>query len=596
MLAGNVRARIAPLSMRPPSSLPLVFWVQIFVGLASFLIGAWVWSLRYSDVSARLLAAGGASILVSSFAAAAYGARELAIDGAWFRVLSALNHLGTVGFGVAMAALFLVYPRRLVRLRWLLVLPAVFGAVWMMDLLRLGFSGPAENRYPPVVLLLAAILALAGLQYVKAGGDPRQRAALGCFGLSIAIGVGAFVLTIVLPVLIGVRPTLSQGYAFLFMLLVYAGVALGVARYRLFELETWAFRILFYLGGVILLILLDALLISAVAFERAPAFGLSLIVVALFYLPLRDMLARGLDVRRDVDREALFEDVVDVALARPDSDQDARWRSVLQRAFAPLHMETGTSVPAPVIMEDGLALAIPGIAGLAPVRLNHAHGGRRLFSPRDAALAAELSALLRHSLASRTAYEKGAAEERARIALDMHDNIGAQLLSALHSPEQERKDLLIRETLSDLRDIINNASRDGQSLDETLAALRLETAERLAAAGLALEWKADGDDRRTLAPNVVHALRSILRETVSNTIRHAQGSRMEIAVACRDGRLALTVADDGRGLTNGRASGGNGLDNIRTRVEALGGALAIGGAVRGLSLSVEFPCKGGEQA
>lgn len=51
-------------------------------------------------------------------------------------------------------------------------------------------------------------------------------------------------MTIIAPNLVGLPPMLSQGVAFLFFLLIYVGVALGVARYRLFQLDEWAFRIL----------------------------------------------------------------------------------------------------------------------------------------------------------------------------------------------------------------------------------------------------------------------------------------------------------------------------------------------------------------
>src|SRR5690606_27629691 len=106
-----------------------------------------------------------------------------------------------------------------------------------------------------------------------------------------------------------------------------------------------------------------------------------------------------------------------------------------------------------------------------------------------------------------------ATEERLRIARDMHDNMGAQLLSALHSDTRERKDTLIRETISDLRDIVNNAAQGGKSISELLADLKVEAAERLAAAGLELDWRdicVAGN--MVLPPNVAHSLRSALRE------------------------------------------------------------------------------------
>lgn len=592
VLADGTRTEIAPGPARPLRALPGAFWVQVFVGLASFLIGAWVLSLSRGETSARLFALAGASILAFSFAAALYSTRELALTSGLFRLLSTINHFGALAFGVAMIALFLSYPRRIAPARFLALLPVLFGAWWLADTFRLGFASPAEGHHLPTLIEMTGILVAAGLQFRATRGDPRARAALAWFGLGVALGAGIFVLTVIAPNLFGMAPVFSQGEAFLFFLLIHGGVALGVARYRLFQLDEWAFRILFYLAGALLLVALDAALALTVISERAPAFGLALLIVAFAYLPARDLLARRLAYRREISQETLFQEVVDVALAPPGADRNVRWTKVLRQAFNPLHAETGAGVAVPELTDEGLALLLPGIGDLAPLKLGYAHGGRKLFSPRDAALASALCAMLRHAMEARDAYEKGVAEERTRIARDMHDNIGAQLLSALHSTEPERKDSMIRETLGDLRNIINNAARDDLSLEETLADLRLETAERLAAAGLALDWELGGGEMPTPSPDVVHALRSILREAVSNAIRHAGASRVGIAIACRNGRLFLAITDDGNGIAPGEAlSSGNGLANIRTRLAAFGGSLSIANSHPGLHLTAEFPCR-----
>ncbi len=593
VLSDGTRAGIVPSPMRPLRSLPTVFWVQIFVGLASFLIGAWVWSLRREEDSTRLFALVGANLLIASFPAAFYSTRELAIDGGLFRLLSAINHFGTLGFGVAMIALFLVYPRRIAPAAALGLLPLVSGAWWLADTFRIGFPSPVEGSHLPAFVEMIGILAAVALQYRATHDDPRARAALTWFGLGVVMGAGAFVLTVIAPNVFGMTSLLSQGEAFLFFLLIHTGVALGVARYRLFRLDEWAFRILFYVAGAILLVGLDAILTLFVVSERVPAFGLALLIVAFAYLPLRDMLARRLAYRREISQEALFQAVVDVALTPPGADQNARWAQVLRNAFNPLHMDAGTAAAAPAIADEGLALLLPGIGDLVSLRLSCAQGGRKLFSPRDAALAAGLCAMLRHAVAARDAYEQGAAAERARISRDMHDNIGAQLLSALHSCEPERKDEMIRETLGDLRNIVNNASRSGQSLEETLADLRLETSERLSLAGLELDWKVSGSaEMPALPPHAVHAMRSILREAVSNAIRHADAKCMDVSIACRDGRLFLSIEDDGKGFGEGvPPSSGSGFANIRTRLATLAGALTIENAHPGLRLVAQFPCR-----
>lgn len=234
-------------------------------------------------------------------------------------------------------------------------------------------------------------------------------------------------------------------------------------------------------------------------------------------------------------------------------------------------------------------MTVPAVGKLSPLRLRFAAGGRRLFSPRDAALARELVKALGYAFASRSAYEAGVAEERDRIARDIHDNIGAQLLAALHSDGAERKDVRIRETLEDLRAVINDSPAEALTLDEAFAELRVESAERLAAAGIDLRWEGGGCDRTMLDSSTIHALRSILREAVSNVIRHSGARQTSVEMSHGDGSLRLRVEDDGDGCRDSDDTRGSGLPNMRARLARLGGSLELVRPDRGTRLSIHIP-------
>jgi hypothetical protein len=82
---------------------------------------------------------------------------------------------------------------------------------------------------------------------------------------------------------------------------------------------------------------------------------------------------------------------------------------------------------------------------------------------------------------------------------------------------------VIRETIGDLRDVIRNADAESQSLEALLADLRIETADRVELAGLTLQWH--GNDPPTdaqLPRDALRALRALVREAVSNALRHAK--------------------------------------------------------------------------
>jgi signal transduction histidine kinase len=416
------------------------------------------------------------------------------------------------------------------------------------------------------------------------------RASLRWFLLSWVVGSGVFALLILLPQMFGFDTTAVQPYAFLLFVLVYVGLGFGILRFRLFGLDEWWVRIVTWLGALLLLVALDLVFLLQLQFSAGASLSLSLVVCGLLWLPLRGYLSSRMLGRREDDRPGLFKAVVGAALAPTADQREERWRDCLRLAFDPLRLEPAAHEgDGAGLAQDGLALLLQGVGGLPSLRLEYARGGRGLFGPRDVARADELLGMLRHALESRDAYEQGVRVERARIARDMHDNVGAQLLRALHTREDGRRESLLRETLSDLRGIINDASNPELSLEETLADLRYETAERLSTAGIELEWRVEGGGGQVpFSAKAVQALRSLVREAVSNIVKHARARRVEVAVSpCPDG-LSVAVEDDGTGFDFGVTRAGNGLANMRARVTALGGKIAWRRARDGSGVRVEL--------
>jgi two-component system, NarL family, sensor histidine kinase DevS len=569
--------------------LPRVFWIQVLVGVTGFLIGTWVLSLRRGELSAFFFFLAGSGLLISAVPAAIYSSRELALPGDLFVILSGVNNAGALIFGAGMIGLFLCYPHRLVS-NTLAFVPSVVLGVWIYaDIVRLGESA-VWTRQLPIILSLTAIAVCVGGQYWRTRNDPRGRAILRWLGWSVLIGAGAFVLTVSVPRIFDVDLSLSQGYAFLFFLVIYFGVALGVTRYRLFELEEWAFLILYYMVGILLIVLLDIALFVTISIEKIPAFSLSFVLVALGYLPLRDTLWRRLFMPEKQEREAFFSKVVDIALTPPGESQGKRWLKLLDELFSPLQSKPIASGAFAGVENEGLGLTVPAVGQMSALRLEYGNKGRKLFGPRDVKLVNELISMLEHAIESRQAYEQGVAEERIRITRDLHDNIGAQLLTALHSTAPERKDLMIRESLSDLRDIVSNSGQERRPLKEVLADLRAETSERLSMSGIAFHWCSDDmPDDLMAGAGIVHSFRSILREMVSNTISHSGATSLVMRIRLQTEQLQLVVEDNGKGIQGEVSPAGNGLGNMRKRLEKLGGDLTLEDARPGLRLTATFP-------
>lgn len=566
--------QVSPEASRPWSALPPDFWVQVAVGLLAWLIAAGVWVFRQHESSARYLLLSGWSTAVFAPFAAVYSTRELALPGELFRWLTDLNFMGGSLFAGTLVALLTCYPRR-VGPRWLGWVAVGSQLAWFVAQEVGAFESMVMARRLLVMVALVATFVLSAWQWRCTRGDPVGRAALRWFLLSWVVGTSVFALLILLPQMFGVDTSAMQGYAFLLFLLVYAGLAFGILRFRLFGLDEWWVRIAAWLGALALLVVLDLLFLMGLGLSAGMSMSLTLVICGVVWLPLRGWLSAWFLPRSGASRQSTFRAVVDVALAPRAEDRAILWRECLRTTFDPLHIEPAETTHAAVgVEEDGLCLRLPAVGDAGAWRLKYARGGRSLFGPRDAETAAELAGMLRHVIDSRHAYERGVRVERDRIARDIHDNIGAQLLSALHSREADRREIVLREALADLRGIINDAANPALGLEEALADLRHETADRAEAAGLALAWSAR-DDRAgdAVPPKVLNVLRPLLRESVSNVLKHARARRVLVEIRREAAAMVLVVEDDGVGFDPGSIRPGHGLGNLRARAASLNGSV-----------------------
>lgn len=197
------------------------------------------------------------------------------------------------------------------------------------------------------------------------------------------------------------------------------------------------------------------------------------------------------------------------------------------------------------------------------------------------------------------------AEERARIAREIHDTLAQDLTAiALHIEggmnQLERDPARARERLEQAlalsRASLEEARRSvldlrtlplaGKSLVEALGGMaRAFTSE----SGIRVQVHADGDLRLPL--RVEAELFRIAQEALANVRRHAHATDVTIAVRARGPRVHLVVRDDGRGFDARAAHEGRyGLLGMRERVRLLGGTLRVEGrAGRGTTVRATVP-------
>lgn len=191
---------------------------------------------------------------------------------------------------------------------------------------------------------------------------------------------------------------------------------------------------------------------------------------------------------------------------------------------------------------------------------------------------------LRSALAARAAVappeerarerERIAAEERAKIFRDLHDDIGVKLLALLHTVNDVRQADLVRSIIYDLRDIVSRSRRPPGTLLEVLAQIRDEMEQRLEAFGVSLGWRQDAatPDVTVTGPSALNLFR-IMREAVTNAVRHARARVINVDIGCREGRLVFEIANDVGGSLRATAAG-TGTLGMRERAASLGGSVS----------------------
>ncbi|KRA46196.1 sensor histidine kinase [Devosia sp. Root635] len=576
---------------RPFENLPDGFWVQLLAGLAGVLISGWVWALKPGRLGPVLFFIGAGGMALSTTTSAIYANRELAMNADLFRVLVPVNNSGAVIFGLAMFGLLMIYPVRLIRPAWLWLLLVLFAVMATLTFGHIGL-GPYQ-LYLFVAAATLAIFAAIGLQWLATRKRPADRAALGWLGLSIAVGCSAYTVLGAAPVLFDVPFGLPQSHVTGVLVVIYLGLAFGLSRFRLFELGDWAYRVLFYTVGTLLLVCIDAGLVVLLELDNGPALALSLLLVGFLYLPTRDWIWRRITARRRIEQHELFSAALDVAFAPSPAGRASRWRALLTRLFDPLEVTESTDIAAIGVSNDGLTLHLPPAAGSPPLLLAYPFAGRGLFSPQHQDLAEQLLTLVARAEEGREAYMRGVGEERRRMARDLHDDVGARLLTGLHTADETTRPTL-QAALSDIRAIVSGLSGEEASLDRVLAETRHEAARRLEAAEIALDWPLPEAeiDAIQLDYRLHKALTSAVREIVSNVIRHSAASRFTVTATLSPGHLTVQFADNGKGLPPAALAGetaGFGLRNLRHRIGDIGGYLTLAAMPAGTTITLDIP-------
>ena len=175
--------------------------------------------------------------------------------------------------------------------------------------------------------------------------------------------------------------------------------------------------------------------------------------------------------------------------------------------------------------------------------------------------------------------EQVTAGERKRIAADLHDDLGAKLLTIVHTSRSDRIATLGREALDEMRLSVRGLTGRPMELSEALADWRTEAMARLSPTAIDLDWPLPLEDLpQVLGARAMVQTTRILREVFNNLIRHSQASHCAVLTEVLDNHLIINIQDNGSGFEIERMQGnqaGLGLLNMQHRARQLRGDCTI---------------------
>ena len=326
---------------------------------------------------------------------------------------------------------------------------------------------------------------------------------------------------------------------------------------------------------------LDLLFVAVFSLGQFASVTLSLFLSLAVYSGTRQWILNRLLGKSMLTAERMFEQVYRIARAVEAHPERTTVLlcDLLRELFEPMEL-TLIEMPSAVsrVTGDGSTMLVP-VPVLSDEVIDHgesivirfAQRGRRLFTSEDARLTQRVVQQLRRAVAYDKAVERGRGEERLRLAQDLHDDIGARLLTLMYKAQSPEMEDYVRHTLQDLKTLTRGLAAPHHRLSHAAAEWKADLTQRLSAAHVELSWSCEIDDDVLLSVTQWSALTRVLRELVSNAIAHSQAQRVDIDFRLDNDRLHLIVSDNGVGREPKLWAHGLGLGGVRKRIKQLDG-------------------------
>ncbi len=616
---------------------PLPFWSTVlsassgfFSGLISLLIGSIVILKRKEDHRACVFFA---MTLTASLIFILYpivSTNDKTINPHLFSFLWGTILLSIILLAPLLFNFILIFPRRspIAHKKW--VIPIIYlTSLLSFCLYQTRLFYLALNGFHLVVSLLNLIFLTRNLVSFR---TPEEKAQTKWVLVGVGFATIGMTIVYVIPTFFQWNTNYSILLAPLFFLAIPLSMAFAITQYRLMDIDTHIDHSAIYVITLSGLIVMDMVVMTGVSGLKTMGIPISGFVpsaitvwlTVMTYLPVRTRVSHWVKQRFKRQIYNPYQIVLDLSAALPlDIDLTVILQKTMRVMESSLH-PTGITA---FLYQGNLHLSWPDqshpldqqLAQTRPFTRGQAMAEGEMFIPlngRDALLGFFVlkekfsknlytgeDVKLLEGIAHQTALaiervylveasiqkESVARASQDRISRDIHDSIGGAMTNAMimvdmisrekTEPRLHGVSRVLSEGLSDLRSLLWMLEETEFTLGSLMAYLqekfRPMTEEGQTGVVTTLSMAVDNDALR-LAPTVGLNIFRILQESLTNTIKHANATKIQISLLEQNGRLLVTVSDNGKGF-NAEASWPHhyGLQNLKKRAEEIGASLSV---------------------
>jgi len=164
-------------------------------------------------------------------------------------------------------------------------------------------------------------------------------------------------------------------------------------------------------------------------------------------------------------------------------------------------------------------------------------------------------------------------QERSRIFRDLHDDLGAKILSLVYKSENNEQRTLAREAMTELRKIIESGDSEEIQCKSMMLIWRKDCVKRGIEAGVSISWPSwNTATEIILSPEVATQVSFVLREAMTNALKYRSGKNIYISMRYSDNCMLISIKNDVDSECIISESG-HGIKNMKKRIASLGGVI-----------------------